>query len=1193
MLLFQQSLSLPHITSVQFGHKGSLELIRPRCSPSELRKRLPKCTEAVRAVQVGAEYRYVHSTQLVLRLNGSTPLPHSSYRLIAELIVHGGLWRTSSHQLCTSLQASPSDELRECSRRDGAFAAAINLYVPGPLPRSGTPSAQEQGELQRLDDYAVRMRQLAAAAKSLGEINVCSLGAAVLSPTVTKRACRRHGRQQDESARVGVHELMISLKNSELVATNLFNEDWLPIAAAFVTAALSLPQPFTIVEVGNYCVGATLMLSLLKRIYCPRCPFVSLDPGTLRTIDRKGAILTQCHREVLAWAGVAEEVTLIDDFSGTVNVEMPVGFAFFDGGKYRVANDPTLTALADRMMIGAVLALDDAWQAEVNSPAAQNHYGQTMFALELIDGDFEPLIIPPMDTKRKHAIKPPMSGQIPAALVEKVRAAHQRTPPIDAAVVKRFSEDLAPLQSDRLNDKIAVVIKARSRYGDLKLTAGPVTVRLTVSDGELSTSAPAYASLPARALAEPIHVVQQRIPLLGTAVNKDPELQLLRLFASLDAPVDNLVIVHGQADPIVDMEVEYILNNVDSATRVTVLRYPGYLGCAEAWNAVFTAVPDAPWGIFAASDTAFTDGALGILARQFWPLAQPGVAIAAGVTWTNPGMPSGGWGTWALSRGAIERCGLFDENIWPAFFEDREMFNLRRSACDMRTVVFDDVRMVHGRKGEPPSSGVKKLQTDPVFSAILARAKPASHSYIIAKWGCDPNDRRKKACRSTTLQHPLRLGPALPAPLSAAPFDWALDVGTRTGLLQEVAKTTKNSLLVSTMQELERRDHGVGQTLGPQMACTTSWPGTAALTALIDAPFNLSAAAIRRTHCMVREDRLSQVKVNSSRKRYGGVTTSYRRAKGSGTHTCSTDLKIPSWTGTPAPVGGMAADQLKVQIVGLGNDLMQLAEGLLQAEETPRVCGVTFSGADVKRGGGMSLMIPSLRSGRIAVRPGKATVMRFSHYGRRYREAKRSDKIVSLQNSSEYRRVLRHYLGKELLAHYAYRGPSLSDTLVVHLRGGDAVRRLGLWFNDWASPQSMINYVSACVRASGLPHVRVVTQVFDGPQAHPALQEIRRLAKATGSFDVTGSRQTLDEDFALLMHAKHVCLDFSTLGLAAALISYDLEQVYLPLLKNRSRTPKQRGGYPMQRGLGIGFTLPSARGLKVHHIDERGISSRV
>ena len=965
------------------------------------------------------------------------------------------------------------------------------------------------------------MGHLAAAAKSIADIDVCSLDAAVLSQTVTKRACR--GFQQSRlngSIRMGVPDLMASLKSSGLVETNLFREDWLPIATAFATAALSLPQPFTMVEVGNYCGGATLMFALLKRIYCPTCPFFSLDPGTLRTINRKGASLADCHRKALAWAGTAQEVDLIDDFSGVVNVDMPVGFVFFDGGKFRTANDPTLTALADKMMIGSVVALDDAWQAEANSPAAHNHFGQAMFALELIDGDFEPLIIPAIDTKRKHAIKTPLRPWIPAALVKKVQLAHRRTPLIAATAVQHFSDSLAPLQSDRLNDKIAVVIKARSRYGGAELMAGPALLRLTLSD-EGSTGAPAYVTLPRRALADIVPIAHERIPLLGTAVNKDPELQLLRLFASPDAPVDDLVIVHGQDDPIVDKEIEYILLNVDNATRVTVLRYPGYLGCAEAWNAVFTAVPTAPWGVFAASDTAFTKGALGMLARKFWPLVQPGVAIAAGVTWTNPGMPPGGWGTWALSRGGIERCGLFDENIWPAFFEDREMFNLRSSACAMRTVVLDEVRMIHGRKGEPPSSGVQKLQKDPVFNAILAQAKAASHSYIIAKWGCDPHDRRKEACRNTTLLHPLRLGPALPAPPLAAPYDWALDVVARTRLLRDVASKAPDApLLALTLHELEHRKNGLGQTLGPQMACTTSWRSRTTLSTLIDAPFNLSAAATRRTPCTLRVDGRSRIgRVDSSRKRHQAATIKQGRSKGkpsfeatTGTFGCTTDLEIPSWTGTPAPIGGKAADQPKVQIVGLGNDLMQLAEALLEAEETADVCGVTFSRADANRGGGLSLMVPSLRSGRIVVRRGTAIAVQLSHYGHRYREAKRSDKIVSFQNSSEYRRVLRHYLGKQLLTHYQYRGPSLSNTLVVHLRGGDAARRLGLWFNEWASPESMINFVSACVNMSGLPHVRVVTQVFDGPQVHTALHEIRRLARATGTFDVnTASGMAADE----------------------------------------------------------------------------------
>ena len=254
MLFAQQTLAQPFISSVQFDHNKGIELLRPSCSYSQLKNGMSGCTDAVREIQQGGEYQYLKSTQLVVRLNGSTPLPHSSYRLNVELIVHGGLWRTSSHQLCTSLEVQPNNELRECSRRIGPFVAAINVHIPGPLPRSRTLlSAQHH---QRLDAYAVRMGHLAAAAKSIADIDVCSLDAAVLSQTVTKHACRRRGFQQSRlngSIRMGVPELMASLKSSGLVETNLLREDWLPIATAFATAALSLPQPFTMVEVGNYC----------------------------------------------------------------------------------------------------------------------------------------------------------------------------------------------------------------------------------------------------------------------------------------------------------------------------------------------------------------------------------------------------------------------------------------------------------------------------------------------------------------------------------------------------------------------------------------------------------------------------------------------------------------------------------------------------------------------------------------------------------------------------------------------------------------------------------------------------------------------------------------------------------------------------------------------------------------------------
>ncbi len=351
-----------------------------------------------------------------------------------------------------------------------------------------------------------------------------------------------------------------------------------------------------------------------------------------------------------------------------------------------------------------------------------------------------------------------------------------------------------------------------------------------------------------------------RVPLLGTAVNLDPARQLLRLLASLDAQVDDLVIIHGQDDAVANTEVQFALRQKNTvAARVTVLRYPGYLGCAEAWNAVFTQVPTVPWGIFASSDTAFLPGALEMFAKNFGPLAQPGAAVAAGVTWTNPGMGPGGYNVFALSRGALERCGLFDENIWPAYFEDREMFNLRQSACNLRTIVFDNVLMVHGETGVKPSSGVLKLRKDPVYDAILSRAKLSSWNYISAKWGCGDHAIKHKSnfCRHTTLRRPLYISPSRRAQRNATSYSWELDVGARIALLEEVAPMASNATLLEwtlrELRELDNRKEHAGKVLGVRMACITSRPamppGPSFAAALIDFPFNLTAASVRHTPC--------------------------------------------------------------------------------------------------------------------------------------------------------------------------------------------------------------------------------------------------------------------------------------------------------------------------------------------------------
>ena len=71
-----------------------------------------------------------------------------------------------------------------------------------------------------------------------------------------------------------------------------------------------------------------------------------------------------------------EGVELVEDIGGALALEhLPLGFLYLDDGKTRVSNDPLLSYAAPRTMLGAVVALDDAWHrralaAVAASPAA-------------------------------------------------------------------------------------------------------------------------------------------------------------------------------------------------------------------------------------------------------------------------------------------------------------------------------------------------------------------------------------------------------------------------------------------------------------------------------------------------------------------------------------------------------------------------------------------------------------------------------------------------------------------------------------------------------------------------------------------------------------------------------------------------------------------------------------------------------
>jgi len=149
------------------------------------------------------------------------------------------------------------------------------------------------------------------------------------------------------------------------------------------------------------------------------------------------------------------------------------------------------------------------------------------------------------------------------------------------------------------------------------------------------------------------------IPALIVPVLTRPDL-LHRMLLSIDYPVADLVIIDNghiiPRDPV-----------CWSAERVHVITMPTNLGVPASWNLGIKSLPHAPWWLICNFDIVFRAGSLERLAA----VQSGGVVLSAA---------SPPWACFALHDEAVQQVGLFDEGLYPAYFEDCDYERRLRAA---------------------------------------------------------------------------------------------------------------------------------------------------------------------------------------------------------------------------------------------------------------------------------------------------------------------------------------------------------------------------------------------------------------------------------------------------------------------------------------------------------------------------------
>jgi len=231
------------------------------------------------------------------------------------------------------------------------------------------------------------------------------------------------------------------------------------------------------------------------------------------------------------------------------------------------------------------------------------------------------------------------------------------------------------------------------------------------------------------------------IPTMGVAVLMDPIGFLPRLMKSIDFCVDDFVLVLSRNFSISSLDTFRLHPNIQ---RVHVMRSAHHLiGVSEGWNTILRSHPKSPWFLICGYDVEFLSGQLEAISFRFWnhSTSNPIHANFAHTRWQN--LPGGkGYGLFALSAEVIQHIGLFDENIFPAFWEDRD-WKMRLSLWSgARVKTYRLIRPWHGLHGDNKSvsvvryiSGTSYLPSS--WRDLSSKAGGWNQRYVVEKWGCN------------------------------------------------------------------------------------------------------------------------------------------------------------------------------------------------------------------------------------------------------------------------------------------------------------------------------------------------------------------------------------------------------------------------------------------------------------------------
>jgi hypothetical protein len=227
------------------------------------------------------------------------------------------------------------------------------------------------------------------------------------------------------------------------------------------------------------------------------------------------------------------------------------------------------------------------------------------------------------------------------------------------------------------------------------------------------------------------------IPVIGVPIVNGVH-WLKRLIESIDYPVDELCVINNNGRSELDYEL-FRLTQVkyDFIGKITICTLPSNIGCSGAWNLIIKSYILKPYWVICNNDIAFTPG---FLQEMSLKAQNESVGMVFGQHQE--------WSLFLIKDWVVQKCGLFDENLYPAYCEDAD-YSIRIKHLQ---IPFDNVSLpyLHGDKGYEESGSQTWRLEDGLYAKIRV-SHDLNHEYMAEKWGQDWKD---KYWECTPYKHP-------------------------------------------------------------------------------------------------------------------------------------------------------------------------------------------------------------------------------------------------------------------------------------------------------------------------------------------------------------------------------------------------------------------------------------------------------